>query len=85
MEILDLSSLTKVPNTEENILTPSGEYVVLHKYFDNRWENMHLIYCFVLHDNEEVCVLKLDNTYAIPIISHYGSEDEDGNVRKCDW
>lgn len=57
----------------------------MHKYFDDRWENMNLIYCFEV-SNEEACVVKLNDVYALPVLNHYGSVGTgEGLPDKCDW
>ena len=82
--MLRIDSLTLVPDTEEVIITNQGT-VVVNKHFDNRWENMDLIYCFTL-GIDEACVVKLNDVFALPVINHYGSVPTDsGQPKKCNW
>lgn len=82
--MLRISSLSKVPGTETIALTGNGP-VVMHKYFDDRWESMNLIYCFEVA-GEEACVIKLNDVYALPVLNHYGNDGSGiGRPVKCDW
>ena len=82
--VLRISSLSEVPGTESVIETISGP-VTMHKYFDDRWENMNLIYCFEV-SGEEACVVKLNDVYALPVLNHYGSVGTGESLPdKCDW
>lgn len=87
MHVLTRHSLTKIPNTTQTIDTTFGS-VDIDMYFDNRYSNMAPIFCFVVDiDENEACVVKIDNAYALPIMNHYGVYDFDTQAfpTKCDW
>jgi hypothetical protein len=85
MQVLPIDGLIKVKNTKEIVTEYGGETVTLTKYFDDRWDNMDLMYCLTVN-GIEACVIKIDNIFGLPIITHYGTDpDNDGVYRQCTW
>lgn len=88
MQILNVSSLTKIPNTSDPLITPLGDWIDINMYFDNRYGNMQPIFCFTVDvNNDEACVVKIDQAYALPIMNHFGEYDFNSTAfpKQCDW
>jgi hypothetical protein len=90
MRILTIESLSKITNTTEYVDSTRGR-IEISSYFDNRYGNMSPLFCFVIEtdngESNDVCLIKIDNAYALPIMNHYGDYADDGvwESNKCDW